>query len=189
MIMVARLRPSVFWVVMALSVLVSCRSDEPEALEVSCADTVGDLQTDITCYTVTVPADHSEPDGDTLELFVVVVDNPGGEEIGPVAYLVGGPGQAAHLFVHDTRGSHFDAVLVDQRGTGLSKPSLACPELNEITPSLLHLETLRRADALVTSTLADCGSRLAGEGVDVSLFDTESNARDFEVVRTAPGYD
>lgn len=162
-------------------------SRSPE-LEVSCADTMQSRQIDITCYRISVPADHSEPDSDTMELFVVVLDNPGGEEIGPVAYLIGGPGGAAHTGVDWMRRLPFDVVLVDQRGTGLSEPFLGCPELDEVHPLLLGV-TAAEANVLHSEALAACGARLAGEGVDVSWFDTESNARDFEIVRTALGYD
>jgi pimeloyl-ACP methyl ester carboxylesterase len=174
----------------AAALLASCDSQpQAEATEVSCADTVRDPQTDLTCYTVAVPEDHAKPDGDTMELFVVVVDNPEGEEIGPVAYLAGGPGDAAHNAVSSMRRQPLDVVLVDQRGTGLSEPSLRCPEVDEIAPSLLSLGHTAETDGLVAAALADCGARLASEGVDVSLFDTDSNARDFEIVRTALGYD
>lgn len=159
-----------------------------EALEVSCLDTMRSRQPDITCYSVSVPADHSQPAGDTMEIFVVVLDNSGGEEIGPVAYLVGGPGFAAHVEVNWMRRLPFDVVLVDQRGTGLSEPFLGCPEWDEVIP-LLPSTGYAEGSSLLTSALVDCGSRLAGAGVDVSLFDTESNARDFEIVREALGYD
>jgi pimeloyl-ACP methyl ester carboxylesterase len=124
-----------------------------------------------------------------MQLFVVVVDNPGGQEIGPVAYLEGGPGYAAHTRVGEMLGEPFDVVLVDQRGTGLSEPSLRCPEVDEVIPSLVALGEPAEADALEADAFADCGARLASEGVDVSLFATDSNARDFEIVRTALGYD
>jgi pimeloyl-ACP methyl ester carboxylesterase len=187
---------SLVGVLCAAVLLAACESQpeptstgEGEALEVSCEDTILSRQTDIACYTVSVPADYSEPDGAAMDLFVVVVDNPGGEEIGPVAYLVGGPGGAAHPEVGWMRGRPFDVVLVDQRGTGLSKPSLRCPEVDEVIPLRLSLGQTPEANALEAGALADCGARLASEGVDVSLFDSESNARDFEIVRTALGFD
>lgn len=186
--MLGRIQPSVFWTAACLLVLVSCSGAEPEALEVSCADTIHNRQPDVTCYTVAVPADHSEPAGATIELFVVVLDDSGGEEIGPVAYLVGGPGEAAHSSVREMRGKPFDVVLVDQRGTGLSEPFLGCPEVDEVIPRLIS-PGWAEANSLFTGALVDCGSRLAGAGVDVTLFDSESNARDFEIVRTALGYD
>lgn len=182
----ARPPSSGFWVAVGLLVLVSCIGDDSVALEVDCADTFHNRQTNVACYIVSVPADHSEPVGDSMDLFVVVVDNQGGEEIGPVALLVGGPGQAAHLFDRDMRGSPFDVVLVDQRGTGLSEPSLDCPELDEIP---LSIGFTANGPDLYADALADCEARLSSAGVDVSLFDTESNARDFDVVRTALGYD
>jgi pimeloyl-ACP methyl ester carboxylesterase len=186
--MSSRPKLSSFWVAVGLFALVSCTGSDG-ALQVSCEDTILSRQTDITCYTVTVPADHSEPDADTLELFVVVLDNPEGDEIGPVAYLEGGPGYAAHSRVDEMRGKPFDVVLVDQRGTGLSKPFLGCPEVDEVIPLLVALGGPAEAEALVADAYADCGARLANEGVDVSWFDTESNARDFDIVRTALGYD
>lgn len=187
-VMVGRLPPVLYWIAVCVLILTGC-GDEPEALEVSCADTLQSRQPDVTCYTVSVPAHHSEPDSDTMELFVVVLDNPGGDEIDPVAYLVGGPGGAAHSEVNWMRRLPFDVVLVDQRGTGLSKPFLGCTELDEIRAQQLALGQTAEANGLEGEALADCRTRLVGTGVDVALFDTESNARDFEVVRTALGYD
>jgi pimeloyl-ACP methyl ester carboxylesterase len=57
-------------------------------------------------------------------------------------------------------------VLLDQRGTGHSRPSLDCPE-----------EDLR-----------SCRSRLLAQGVDLTAYTTEENAHDVDAVRQALRY-
>ena len=66
----------------------------------------------------------------------------------PVQYIAGGPGGAAWLDADeidfwldwvDSTGWGGDLVLYDQRGVGLSKPALDCPELRTLRRELLPL--------------------------------------------------
>ena len=106
----------------------------------------------------------------------------------PTLYIAGGPGGAAWLgegemdfwldWAEQT-GWDSDLVLYDQRGVGLSQPSLGCPELQDLRRELLPLplpteEAYRR----VRDAPRACHDRLHGEGVDLTRFTTRHNAAD-----------
>jgi pimeloyl-ACP methyl ester carboxylesterase len=91
----------------------------------------------------------------------------------PLFFLSGGPGDAAidltvRLFssVFSTFVESRDLIVIDQRGTGHSEPSLNCPERD----------------------LAACRARLAGQGINLSSYTTTENAADINEVRVALGY-
>jgi pimeloyl-ACP methyl ester carboxylesterase len=90
----------------------------------------------------------------------------------PLFFLAGGPGDAA-IDVVRLFWSAFSALLdqrslvvIDQRGTGHSEPSLDCPERN----------------------LAACRARLVRQGINLSSYTTTENAADVNDVRLALGY-
>ena len=117
----------------------------------------------------------------------------------PVQYVAGGPGGAAWLGADDIEywldwsaqvGWRGGMVLYDQRGVGLSRPALDCPELHAARRALLPLplpmeESYRRVQA---ATMA-CHERLLAEGVDLGRFTTRHNARDAIDLMRAMGLD
>jgi pimeloyl-ACP methyl ester carboxylesterase len=83
----------------------------------------------VRCGTFVVPENRGRPDGRTIGLKVVVVPaSLGPARTDAVAYLAGGPGSAAteEAFTQGWQSSSLtydrDMLLVDQRGTGGSKP-------------------------------------------------------------------
>ena len=108
----------------------------------------------------------------TVRLAVAVFSKPERPARKPLFFLSGGPGDAAidvvRLFPHaffpllDQR----DLIVIDQRGTGHSEPSLNCPE----------------------SDLAACRARLMRQRVDLGSYTTTENAADINDVRLALGY-
>ena len=103
-----------------------------------------------------------------LELFVVrlaALNDPG---YAPIVVLEGGPGGAASASLEDWLGSalrvEHELILIDQRGTGLSQPSLNCPEL----------------DAATVNPLAACRAGLLAAGIDLAAFNTAANAQDVQ---------
>ncbi|MGB3714310.1 MAG: alpha/beta hydrolase [Candidatus Promineifilaceae bacterium] len=163
-----------------------CQSDVPQGREVECG------------Y-LSVPEKYSQPgNGRTLRLHVAVFKsdnaNPAPD---PIVYLAGGPGADVLEVVQFEFETAFaplladrDLILFDQRGTGYSEPSLACPELSDATYEMLALElsfeevAARNADALF-----ECRDRLVGEGVDLSAYNSAESASDVNALRLALGYD
>lgn len=78
----------------------------------------------------TVPLDHEDPTGETIELYareVVASDKADREDLPWLVYLQGGPGFGANRFVGrqawlDRALDEYRVLLLDQRGTGHSTP-------------------------------------------------------------------
>ena len=112
-------------------------SAKPPYVKITCPFEGAD-QFKVDCGMLTVPEDHSQPDGPTIRLAVAVFHALGSKpKPDPIIYLDGGPGihtldQAAYAF--DSTFSGFarnrDFILFDQRGVGLSEPALDCPEIS-----------------------------------------------------------
>lgn len=127
-------------------------------------------------------ADCGFVSGQGVELAVMVIYSNADAPVDPVVYLEGGPGASAielaryEPFVFSHILAQRDLVLIDQRGTGHSIPSLQC--LNNLEPSFeAELELL-----------AGCRNEWAGRGVELADFNTRENARDIDRVRQALGY-
>jgi pimeloyl-ACP methyl ester carboxylesterase len=78
----------------------------------------------------TVPLDHDDPAGETIELYAreVVGSDKAHQNLPWLAYLQGGPGFGANRFVGrqawlDRALKEFRVLLLDQRGTGHSTPA------------------------------------------------------------------
>ncbi len=159
----------------------------------------------VDCYHVIVPLDRANPSAGSAQLAVAVLRSSSrNPEPDPVIYMEGGPG--APTFASDypdyedysdfwwERTSSFrrsrDFILFDQRGIGLSRPSLDCPELHDLDrslPEILHYDhpLIERE----TSELAACYNRLRAEGVPLEQFDTRNSADDVADIVRALGYE
>jgi pimeloyl-ACP methyl ester carboxylesterase len=143
------------------------------------------------CGYLTVPEDRSQPNGPTARLFVVKIPPPDqhprpdpvlilGGEIGAIPEYGKLQGEAAHL--------HRVVFILDQRGTGHSRPGLSCPEIDRVSTEGLVERTgdpsLRRS---LLAAVTDCRSRLLASGIDPSDFDLTAMAADVEDLRRALG--
>ncbi len=135
---------------------------------------------DVTCGTLFVPENRSDPGSPEIGLAVAIV-HPDGEVTGPpLLYLTGGPGGSGlNDFEVDPEGWSYpflegrDLVLLDQRGTGYSVPTLDCPELSDDIPP----GEAERA----------CFDRLVAEGIDTASYNTAESAADVAELRLALG--
>ncbi|MCM3301416.1 alpha/beta hydrolase [Streptomyces pseudogriseolus] len=78
----------------------------------------------------TVPLDHDNPAGETIELYAreVVASDKAGQDLPWLLYLQGGPGFGANRFVGKPAWlgralENYRVLLLDQRGTGASTPA------------------------------------------------------------------
>ncbi|MBV2357287.1 alpha/beta hydrolase [Streptomyces sp. J2-1] len=78
----------------------------------------------------TVPLDHGEPEGETIDLYAreAVASDRAGQDLPWLLFLQGGPGFGADRFVGrhawlDRALREFRVLLLDQRGTGRSTPA------------------------------------------------------------------
>lgn len=154
---------------------------------------------DVTCGWLTVPEDRNNPDDDsTIQLHVAIFasqsDNPAPD---PIIYLEGGPGGEpleALPFTFDRLFAPYtanrDLIIFDQRGTGYSQPSLACPEQRELMFELIEQDIpVEEEVALSKESLAECRDRLVDEGVNLAAYNSAANAADLNDLRQALGYD
>jgi pimeloyl-ACP methyl ester carboxylesterase len=111
----------------------------------------------------------------------------------PIVFLMGGPGVPASAIgrvppywaLFDRLRSVADVILLDQRGTGLSRPSLDCAPGAAPNPGFLASgRALRRA---LAAAYAPCVAAWRARGVRPELFSAAEVARDVEAVRRQLG--
>lgn len=140
---------------------------------VACPDSVqlnaGAEEFRIACAKISLPENRMEREnGRRVELFVLRISPA--EDIGnaPIMHLAGGPGDASSadlaFWLGSSLSDSYEIILVDQRGTGLSRPSLDCPE---------------QSDADDESWIGDCRRRLSEQGIDLSQYQGMSIVWDF----------
>ena len=139
---------------------------------------------DITCGYLNVPENRSKPDSQYISLAYAIVHAEEDEDRPPIVYLAGGPGGSAiDDFVSDPEGWQYpftrnrDLILIDQRGTGYSWPTLDCPEL------------AKEYDFEDENPEVVCHDRLLDEGVDLTAYNTVENAADIAELRRELGID
>lgn len=141
----------------------------------------------IDCGYVTVPADHAEPDNGTIRLAVAVVHSPNPQP-DPVLFLAGGPGDGAVMRAPLTAVNYGellktrDLIIFDQRGAGLSQPTLDCPQIES-----LLLANRAEFDAMLEEVGA-CSHETTIEISDTSVFNTQQSASDVPLLIFALGY-
>ncbi len=124
------------------------------------------------CGLVTVPeAPGSE---ETIEIGVMRVFSDAEQPAeDPLVYLEGGPGNSVlrnvdHVYsFFEKFAEDRDVIFIDQRGTGVSRPSLSCEGAEDIS---------------------ECFDRVSQQS-DPSAFTSQNNARDIDAVRQALGYE
>ncbi len=153
---------------------------------------------ELKCGFLTVPEDRSHVGGSTIQLAVAIFKasslHPPAD---PEVYLTGGPGGA----LLDDLGTYItsdnlnnltlghDLILLDQRGTGYSRPLLTCPELTNFnsTAANEHL-TAEQAHSLYLQAAQTCHDRLTNAGINLQAYTTIDNATDVHDLIHALGY-
>lgn len=162
-----------------------CRTAIPEGVQAECGDLI-------------VPADRSQPAGPTLRLAVIRLPATGpNPSPTPLVYLAGGPGQAGNVALatfttaespsSKLRENH-TLLLLDQRGTGVSQPSLACPEMDAVESAPDDGTSSPQAgEQLTLAAVQACYDRLLAEGEDLDAYTSAASAADINDLRLALG--
>ena len=152
----------------------------------------------VDCGTIEVHTYPGVEDSPMIELTVAIFrsssDSPAPD---PVVYLQGGPGGdtlEALPLVFERSFAHFlddrDVIFFDQRGTGYSSPSLACPEVRERGLEMLDdVLTTDQQVATLMEELTACRDRLEGEGAQLDAYSSVASASDLDVLRRALGHE
>jgi pimeloyl-ACP methyl ester carboxylesterase len=152
---------------------------------------------DLICGYLTVPENHSDPNGPKIRLAVATIrSNSLNYQPDPLIMAQGGPGGSTietyiqRLAFGSRLRSNRDIVLLEQRGTLHSEPALTCKELDQLTLDTLDKELSEEELAQMNLVaIQKCHDRLVGENIDLSAFDSLENADDIEDLRIAMGYD
>ncbi len=154
----------------------------------------GDMR--IECGYLSVLEDRNNPAGRTIQLAVAIVrasgTNPAPD---PLVYLSGGPGSPAlPSTISFVRGwasfiGNRDFIVVDQRGTGFSRPALTCPEVIQANRDMQGRQVSRAEKVQAEAeALVSCRNRLVSEGVNPAAYTSAASAADLEDLRVTLGY-
>ena len=151
----------------------------------------------VNCGFLTVPEDRTDPNSLQIQLAVAVFRSTSANpEPDPVIFLQGGPGGEAvtmsaaafSSFVKpflETR----DFITFDQRGTGMSKPTIDCDELEKASKQDLFGQIPASSRNMIFSNaIRSCHGMMTLSGIDLNAFNTTASADDLKDLVTALGY-
>jgi pimeloyl-ACP methyl ester carboxylesterase len=142
-----------------------------------------------TCGFLTVAENRVHPTGRTIELFVTrLASRTSPVAAGPVLVLLGGPGDTPGLagYVDNRLRDGRDVYILDQRGTGRSRPALTCPEISREDYRALGEDPDDPATiAARVDAARRCHDRLVARHVDLAAYNTAENATDVADLRRA----
>lgn len=123
-------------------------------------DSAGEMLPAVICGRALLPENRGTLEGGgQVELFVLRILPDIDAEHAPLLHLAGGPGDASSadlaFWLESSIADDYEVILVDQRGTGLSLPSLDCPEESEADDE---------------RWIRECRRRLIEQGIDLSQY-------------------
>lgn len=155
---------------------------------------------DVVCGMLVVPENRNDPNSRTIEVAVSIVPGTAGAgstDTTPVFLLQGGPGGSSvetftvgsAVFLREAFGLQRDVVMIDQRGSILSNPSLGCTEvaraqLDQMTQMLPPEQEYSAA----RDALFECRERLISQGINLEFYNSLENAADINDLREVLGY-
>ncbi|MFL1376951.1 alpha/beta hydrolase [Nocardiopsis protaetiae] len=153
------------------------------------------------CGTLSVPLDHDDPDGETIDIALARVPASGGagERIGSLVLNPGGPGESgvemlAYPQFSDEIRDAFDLVAFDPRGVGDSG-GFACGNWDRFAEAQMRIQDptavtdieLERLEASARSYAEACAETVGAEFL--AEIGTVNVVRDLDMVREALGDD
>lgn len=163
----------------------------PSFASVACpADVQGIVVLHMRCGMLTVLENRSTSSSRTVKLFVTRIEPPAGishaDPMFTIADLAVVPDYAGITPQSQRIGR--EVIIMDPRGVGHSRPSLACPEVEQLALPSLGVRTDAAAmKSRVLDAVTACRDRLTGQGIDLAGYDLDQSAADIEDLRTALG--
>jgi len=147
------------------------------------------------CGYMIVPEDRTVQNDKTIKVAVMRLKAP--KSTGdPIVFLQGGPGGPAIKDFGPLVGPAWvnmferDFIVIDQRGVGLSEPSLMCQEYTDLNYEMLNKKlTPEETVKLTVQAFATCRDKLVKAGVNLNAFTNIQNAADVADLAAALGYD
>ena len=179
----------------ALCVAASCSSHHPNSARAPASRLVhrrceARVSSTTDCYWLEVPENRNDPATRSIRLWVAVDHEEGAPaDASPLVSLSGGPGDSSsNRFLrgqmHDI-GTPRVTVVIDQRGTGRSRPRLDCPTfampLDATHPWTERLAAARRA-------VQTCAGQYRRAHIDLAGYNTPEDAADIVDLRRLLGY-
>ena len=173
----------------------SCdRSDGRPLTGENCPFPTTNLSARVSCGYLSVPENRTRDNGRKIEIaYAIIKSKAHTPPLDPVVYLMGGPGGSClsgiRYWSNHPITEQRDFILVDQRGTGFSRPTL-CPGIGAITVDILaeDLTPDQEYERLMEKAAA-CKTSLLEAGVDLGAFNSRENAADLEDLRRHLGYE
>ena len=159
--------------------LASAQSSAPEFKDEPCPANLrsiaDDSDAEIRCgWLLTREQRQSRQNMRLVALFVLRILSPMNPGATPILHLAGGPGNAAsdelRAWLGSSLAQEYDIILLDQRGSGRSRPTLDCPEV-------------ARPD--MARPIRTCRQRLTRSGVDLSAYAVGATLTDIADLLTA----
>ena len=150
-----------------------------------------DLGPGFACGYLTVPENRARPSGRSVRIPVARLRaQSSSPKQDPIVFLAGGPGGSGLLEQSAATGwnAERDVIFISQRGTLKAHPFLSCPEIDEFSARSAQLVMTEPSTSGASgSATRSCRDRHAGDGWDLSAFNTTENAADVADLRTALG--
>jgi pimeloyl-ACP methyl ester carboxylesterase len=161
-----------------------CKFSKPEGVVVNCGF-------------LTVPENRSNDHSGTIRLAVAIFHSKDPEpDADPVIFLQGGPGGeaimtsvSAYSYLVEPFLGQRDFIAFDQRGTGLSKPTIDCNELNKaFNQNILGQIPASGLTMIFTNAFRSCHGMMVVSGTDPNDFNTDASSDDLKDLVTALKY-
>jgi pimeloyl-ACP methyl ester carboxylesterase len=132
------------------------------------------------------------PSGRLIQLAFVRLKSTAAQPGAPIVFLAGGPGAPGigmgrvpvYFDLFDKLREVSDVILLDQRGLGMSSPSLDCPPTPVPADAFEKAEKWRR---IVADKSRACAEHWRRQGVEISAYTNDASADDLEDLRRALG--
>jgi pimeloyl-ACP methyl ester carboxylesterase len=148
----------------------------------------------VKCGFLIVPEDRINGGERTIKLAVAIVGSGASEPKGdPLVVMIFGPGgQLRYLdgiaYLLNQVQSQRELIIMDQRGTGFSQPTLDCPEVRDAFYATLEQAPFSdTVKAQYQDAYRTCRERMIVSGVNPDLYNTASSAMDLEDLRHVLG--
>jgi pimeloyl-ACP methyl ester carboxylesterase len=145
------------------------------------------------CGWLVVPQSRDRPDTNTIRLAVEIFRAREPNGAAPLVLLHGGPGGPGGIRLYSAGVAtsplrrHRDVVIYDQRGAGLSEPTL-CPAYDRAAESAYNLRDGGNDAARLLAARRACIAELDAKHIDRLAYNTSANGADLIDLRRALGY-